>query len=295
MNWFRTHSYTSALGVAGLLLIAGTFVVVSRSSTATTSSQTIAWGGAGAALNPSYTGTADSQAPAGIMQQVQGGAPYTYVLPKPQPVNPDTQTPASDGFDFNAFISLLSASKGNSAGQSGSNTSVGNAYAFIPGGLVSTTTQGSMRTPLQDSLYTYGNDVGSFIQSFELSHPNESQVLSDQAQDRTDAGKAAALQTLGAALSGLGESLLSMDNVPSQLVSAHQALAQSYVDIGKRLALVPQAARDADFIAAIQSYDTSVQTFTKNYVATANLFAAYGVTFSSSDAGSVFTFTNASL
>ena len=173
------------------------------------------------------------------------------------------------------------------------------AYAFIPTGLVSIETP-KKRTALQNSLYQYGNDVGSYIQSFEQENPNESQVLWDQAQDRTDAGKAAALTQLAQSLSSLGTTLAQMDGpdqseVPSQLVSAHDALAKSYQDLGTKLALVPKTQSDADFVAAVNAYDVSAQAFTKNYVNMANLFVAYGVTFASGDPGSVFTFTQTAL
>lgn len=291
MPWFRTHPYALTLGVAGLLIIAGIFVVMTRSSAPPTTSQAVAWGGTGALLNPSYEpGTTSSQGPAvGIMQQVQSGAPYTYTLPVPQTTNPDTGE-TTGGFDFNAFIAMLSAETGAvTTGQPAGNAAVTNAYAFIPGGFIATTTV-NKQTVLQKALYDYGNEAGSLIQSFEQQHTNESQVLTDQAQDRNDAGKAAAVQALGAQLSALGSSLLAMDSVPSQVADAHQALAQSYQNIGTKLALVPQAKSDADFIAAVQSYNSSADTFVKNYVALANLFVAYGVTFSQGDPGSVFTF-----
>ena len=86
-----------------------------------------------------------------------------------------------------------------------------------------------------------------------------------------------------------------MDTVPSEALSAHQALAKSYQDLGANLALIPQAPRDSDFVQAIQTYDTSADVYTRNFVALASLFGAYGVTFAQGDPGSVFTFTPSSL
>lgn len=297
MEWLRAHPYTSALAAACLLIIAGTFLVATRAARPLAHSQTLAWGGAGAVLNPSYApGAASPQGPsAGILQQAQNSAPYSYILPTPQTANPDAGAASGDGFDFDAFISLLSSSGGGSASlrnPTGDNGAAG-AYAFIPAGLVSPAVAPS-RTKLQQSLYVYGNETGSAIESFEQSHPNETQALIDQAQDRADPGKAARVEALGAALSALGEGLLAMDAVPAQALADHTALAESYRDIGTKLALVPQAKSDADFIAAVQSYNASADIFTRKYVALANLFVAYGVRFSQSDPGNVFTFTNAS-
>ena len=298
MEWLRLHPYVAGLGAAGVLIVGGVFVVVEKSPGAPAPSQTLAWGGAGAALNPSYTpGTSGPQEnTVGIMQAVQSDAPYSYILPTPQPATTDGTDATGVGFDFNAFISMLSAEKNPpAAGQSVGGNVVTDAYAFIPGGLISTSTQTAKRTKLQDSLYSYGNDVGSLIQSFEQEHGNESQILMDQAQDRSDTDKAAAVQALAAALSALGDSLLTMDNLPSQVSAAHQALGQSYKDIAAKLTLVPQAQSNADFIAAVESYDASANIFTQNYVALANLFPAYGVVFASGDPGSVFTFSPSGL
>jgi hypothetical protein len=300
MNWIRTHPYASALGAAGLLLLVGAFIV-ERQSAAPVTSQTNAWGGAGVALlNPiSATAPAESsQNGENIMQQVQSAAPYTYV--PPTVLNPTGAAGADanqdDPFNYDAFVaSLEQESAPAKSAPSGGGSSAASAYAFIPGGLISTTTAHSTRTKTQQDLYDYGNELGSYIQSFEQQNPNEAQVLTDQVQDRSDAGKAAAVEALGQALENVGNEISNMDTVPPQMASAHAALAKSYVEIGTKLALVPQAQRDSDFVSAIETYDTAADTFTKNYVAVANLFGAYGVTFAPDDPGSVFTFTPTSL
>ena len=166
-----------------------------------------------------------------------------------------------------------------------------NAYTFIPSGIVSTTTSTSERTDLQQELYNYGNDIGSSIESFEQQHSNMVQILKNQAEDRSDTEKAEAVVRLANAFRDLGNTLSGIENVPSQMAGIHTSLAESYVAIGKNLALVPKAQRDSDFIRAIETYNASADTFTKNYIALASLFGAYGVAFSSSDAGRVFTFT----
>jgi len=288
------HSTTVGLALAGLLIVAGTFLVVSRSSPPPTASQTVAWGGSGAVLNPSYlpSATHPEDQTVGIMQQVQSGAPYSFTLPTPETTS-STGT-ADGGFDFNAFISMLSAEK-NTAPQAGASTDLGNAYAFIPTGLISTTTQTTRRTVLQKALYDYGNDLGSLIQSFEQDHMNQSQLITDYLQDRNNSTKVAVMETLGNQYATLGDSILAMDSVPSQMTSAHAALAQSYKELGAKLGLVAQTQGDAAFIAAIETYNNSAQTYVKNYIAVSDLFAAYGVTFSTTDPGSVFVFSPVSL
>ena len=286
-GWLRGHPYTAVLAGTGMLVVAG-ILIIRLSAPVQSSSQPLAWGGTGTLVGSTYG--SEGSIPPSILQQTVGGPPYTYTLPNLQVSTTPDATPAS-GFDFDAFISMLSAHpQQNPPSSSGS---ASNAYLFIPTGLVSVTTP-AKRTPLQNTLYEYGNEVGSLIQSFETEHPNATQVLADQAQDRADSGKAARLHALADGLKTLGDTLAQLDNVPSQASSAHQALAGSYQALGAKLTLVPSAERDADFLAAIQTYDTAVEKFTKNYVALANLFVAYGVSFSPADAGSVFTFTNTS-
>ncbi len=159
------------------------------------------------------------------MQQTGNSPPYNFTLPTPQTANPDTGE-ASSAFNYDALIAALSSPKGSStstatSGTGNPNAAITNVYAYIPSGLVSVQSPAT-RTKLQQSLYSYGNEVGSSIQSFEQQFPNESQVLMDQAQDRTDAGKAASVQTIAHALSALGDSLLAMESVPSQMTAAHQ-------------------------------------------------------------------------
>ncbi len=109
-------------------------------------------------------------------------------------------------------------------------------------------------------------------------------------EDRTNPEKAAAVVAIGHGLEEMGNSVAAMETVPSAVASAHEALAKSYIEIGKNLALIPRAERDSDFIKAIQTYNASADTFTKNYIQLVSLFGAHGVTFTSSDAGRVFMF-----
>jgi hypothetical protein len=298
-RWARAHPYTATLSAVGALFVIGALFIAARSPVTSSipTTGTIAWGGAGTTAVTPYQSSAENTNPSTpsptIMQQTENSAPYNYSLPAPQTVDATTGAAPNDtNFDYDAFIAMLTK-KTTLSTTTVPDASVSDAYAYIPTGLVSTQTA-TPRTRLQDALYSYGNDVGSIIQSFEQEHPNETQILTDQAQDRTDATKAAALVSLANGLSGVGDSLLAMDSVPSQMTSAHQALGKSYQQIGKKLALISQAESDASFVAAVEAYDSSVNDFTTKYVALANLFAANGVTFMGSDPGNVFTFTSTS-
>ncbi len=293
MEWLRTHPYTSALCAAGALALVGAFIVTSR-ATQPAGTQATTWrGGVVSLLNPTSYGPEQSLPPddESFMQQVRSGPPYTYIAP-------DFSVSASSGeegaYDFEAFLAKLAAGSAAS-GQADTNGDDAflSAYAYIPRGLISTTTSRSARTPLQQELYEYGNDVGSTIESFEQQHSNTVQILKDQVEDRASPQKAAAVVSIGHDLEAMGNTLAAMERVPPVIASAHAALAQSYIEIGRNLALIPGAERDSDFIKAIQTYNASADTFTANYIQLISLFGAHGVTFSSSDGGKVFTFTPA--
>ena len=290
MEWLRTHPYTSALGAAGVLVLIGAFVVVSRAAQPAGTGATT-WGGEAASfLNPTSYGPAQNPAQSDdVMGQVQNGPPYTYIAPNFSNLTPSGE---ENSYDFEAFIAKLtkaSAPKGQTDAD-GDNAFL-SAYAYIPRGLISTTTPRSTRSALQQELYEYGNDIGSTIESFEQQHSNMVQILKVQVEDRANPEKASAVVNLGHEFEELGKLLAAMETVPPAMTSTHKALAQSYIELGKNLALVPGAERDSDFIKAIQTYNASADMFVKNYIQLVSLFGAHGVTFTSSDSGKVFTFS----
>lgn len=292
MEWVRAHPYRSALLAAGMLLLLG-IIIVERQIARPAKGPATAWGGgATPLLNPTSYQPRNTEEGRSLMQSVTDGPPYTY-LP---PAAPATSAPAQnqDSYDFEAFVAMLtksSATKPSSSASAESGSSSLSAYAFIPRGLISTTSPNTGRTETQQVLYEYGNEIGSSIESFEQEHTNTPQLLKAQVEDRTNPEKAAAVVNLGRSFEGMGHNLLAMDRVPPGMAAAHKALAESYIEIGKKLALIPKTTRDEDFIEAIQTYNASADTFTKRYIQMVSLFGAYGVTFSSSDPGRVFAFS----
>jgi hypothetical protein len=287
MDWIRAHPYTAALGAAVILFIGGFFVVQRQG--AAPPSENKAWDGANlGVLNPTSYGPAESAGTSreeDIMQQVQDSAPYTYIPPT---VLDGSEGGAEGDFDLNSFIKMLGQGS-TSTGQSQS--SAPDTFSFIPTGLISTTTVQKARTATQETLYNYGNEVGSYIQSFEEQNPTMSFTLKDHAEDRDDPQKAAAVKLVAKALEEVGHSLLGIEDIPSGIASTHNALAKSYIAVGTNLALVAQTANDADFLKAIETYNATANTFVTNYVGLAELLGAYNIVFSPVDAGSVFTFT----
>lgn len=164
-------------------------------------------------------------------------------------------------------------------------------YAFIPQGLM--TGAQETRTPLQAELYEYGNAVGASLQSFGDLHQNMPQILKDQAEDRSSALKTAALKQLADDFIGLGDDLAAMD-VPSSALASHNALVAAYKDVGEKLKRIPDAASDQQFLDSINTYNSSAENLSKRLVSLVDLFSSTQTRFSSSDSGSVFTFSGSS-
>ncbi len=295
MEWLRRHPYTFTIAIVGVVLIGGALFVESRSPVALSSQSMDTWGGGSF---PAYQAPTTQQTPQQVAQDViESQVPATLSLPPLSTSSPAAapQSAQKNGFDYLAFLSQLSGAQPiptSVNGTTSANAAITEAYEFIPTGLVATTAPAKKpMTPDQQALYDYGNEVGGEIQSFEELHTNEAQVLKDQAEDRSDPTKAAALVSLAQAFVSVGTYLQQMQDVPADVSSQHKALAQSYIDIGTKLQLVAQAKSDSDFIQAIETYDTTANMFVQNYGALAQFFSARGVVFAPQDPGSVFSFS----
>jgi len=253
-------------------------------------------------LPSSYTTIMPPTDPVAIVNRVvqgQGQNPATLVIPALATTAPSTgntsQTTQSDSFDYAALLARISGqsnTSGTQASATSSSTLIAQAYQFIPQGFVAVAQPSQKpQTAAQKALYAYGNAVGSIIQTFETSHPNEAQILKDQVVDRNDPAKAASVVSLGKALAQVGAQMAAMSDVPQSVATMHASLAQSYTDIGTKLQLIPQAQSDNDFIQAIKNYDATADVFVRNYATLAAYFIASGVVFSNEDPGSVFSFS----
>ncbi len=301
MNWITAHPYAAAVTIAILLIVFGSLIVEEHSLVPATQA-TNSWKLDTLIDNPNAQ---PRESPQAIVQQViRASGPATLQLPPLSFANPNagsTPAPANAPFDYVGLLNQIEASSSvhvssQNNGQSPQNI-LGQAYKYIPQGLVATTTV--VKKPMtasQKALYDYGNTLGVIIQSFETQQKNEAQVLKDQVEDRTDPGKAAAVVMIGKALANVGTQIGTIDpsTVPASVASLNTALARSYKDIGAKLQLVPAAQSDADYVAAIKSYDAAADVFVRNYAALAQYFSIAGVSFSSGDPGSVFSFTNTS-
>ncbi len=303
-GWVYRHPYASVVAIACFLFLSGIFVVQERVGLAPPPMIQTVGGDIRSILGPpgyvpQATEPIQGSGQSSIMSQTQAQAPYNYTAPpivatgRPPAQNP-AATVTTNSFDFDALLAQLIGPVGATGVES---TSTGgadtqNLYTNIPQTMVSTSSQaGITRTQDQQSLYNYGNEIGATIQTFETTHGNESQVLKDQMEDRTNPLKNAAVVQIGKDLEDIGRTFDAMENIPEAVQTQHAALANSYKEIGHNLQLIPTAQSTVQLLDAIKVYNASADTFVKNYVAVAQVFSNFGVDFSSNEAGSVFTFT----
>ncbi|MFZ2886975.1 MAG: hypothetical protein WA021_04115 [Minisyncoccia bacterium] len=167
---------------------------------------------------------------------------------------------------------------------------VPSSYAFIPRGLISIG-ETPPPSPDQQAFREYGNSLGITLQAFANAHPDMPQTLKDQAEDRSNSLKVAALKQLAADFTRLGDTVAAMGSVPSGVTSANQALAAAYRDVGTKLAKIPDATADEPFLAAINTYNTSAENLSRRLVAISDLFVSRNVGFTTSDPGNIFMFS----
>ena len=310
MNNIR-HPYILAIIGVVLILVVGS-ITVKEHSPATLIDQT---NGRGVPLSTySYTPTTQTAPTAAQTTQTITQNVQPVVTTAPQTQNPSTfsyNPPASTGtivdtivktetaFDFNSFMkSLLQSSSKTPSGQqptSVNNANTENTYMGIPLDAISTPSTGaSARTNAQQALYQYGNEAGSYIQSYEQFHSNQAAVVQDYFADRGNPTKVAALQKLGADIKDIGISLKKIENVPAPVATAHLTLADSYIDAGTKLAAQTSAQSNSDLLKAINTYNSAAEKYIRSYVTLAETFPTHGVFFAPEDPGSVFSFSNTS-
>lgn len=291
----RTHFLrTTIIGVAVLIGI-GFLVVNSRTPAALRDSSTN-WVGLGTLIDGT---AADPQAPTptrpddqSLFSEVTQGAPFVYIPPAGGPA----QQVASNTDEFSiedvlAALSPQSKEAWTPVSVPEGEPSLMEAYAFVPKGLFSTTTEGQTRTDAQQRLFDYGNELGSLVQSYETMHQNTPQIATDHLADRTNPDKVAALKQVGDDIILLGKRIAAMEEVPSSAAQAHASLAAGYQDVGAALKVVADARSDQQLLDAVNAYNATMDSLTPRYIAMVTLFSMRNVSFTASDPGSAFSFS----
>lgn len=289
IEWFKAHPYSTASLTTGFVLVLGTLFVIHRTA-GPQQSGTQAWGG-------SLSGVTDPQSytPNPVLEALQepqlgtGGYSGTF-LPVPPPAPLDGGSNTTDTGLASIIASLVATYSTSTTTQMSTSSQV-DSYSFIPQGLIATTSTNVQRTPEEQALYEYGNEVGSYIKTFESQFPGVPQALDDQARDRYNSEKGDRVRVIGQGLAAVGANLKRMEQIPKSVTTLHAALADSYVTVGDKLSAIPDAKSDEAFLAAVETYNTASENFAKRFVNLADFFVISNVRFSSGDSGSVFTFS----
>ena len=311
MEWVRLHPYAATLAGSCILVIVGAIFVLSRTASPAPSGIS-AWSGNPGTLGTPSTGsnpTAGDSAQAITPPAAATGTydtailPYTRATPAANSSGTIGAPAASSSFDFDTLMAEIAAYSGKprisasttAAASDGSNDI--NPWSFVSTGLIATTSPRAGRTPAQQALYLYGNNVGSYIEGYDAAHSNQTQVLTDSYNDRQNPTKEKGVERIGHDLETIGTGIAETTGIPASAALANTALSNSYTEIGADLIAVAQseALADSALVAAIQKYDAAVNTFNKNYIALSVLFSTNGVTFGPGDPGSVFSFTSNAL
>jgi hypothetical protein len=288
-GWVHTHPYlATTIGIGGLIVF-GTILVLQRVDVnpATGSG---AWGGAGGLFFGAIRGATPTGPSPDDIVRIQSSTQANYgtipIFTAPEQ-NADGSSSADDGIA--ALLAQLTQTTPTAS--TSFQASSPDSFSFIPQGLISADAPVKKRTVLQQSLFDYGNQMGTYIKGYEAMHYGGAQILKDQVEDRTNPDKIRAVKLLGADMQQLGTDFLYVTGVPSVAVGMHKAYASAYRTAGANLMKVAATQNDSDFVNAITAYDASVEDMTKAFVMLVVLFGANDVTFSASDEGNIFMFT----
>lgn len=146
-------------------------------------------------------------------------------------------------------------------------------------------------TPDQKSLHDYGNAVGEAIATFELTHNNQTHILSEFLDNRSATKD---ILRLASDYMQLGESLSALPT-PSATATIHTNLHEGYTSIGTLLAKVSQTKNDEALVDALLTYNKAAERVGKAHIDLTILFSASGVTFERFEPGFAFMFPALSL
>lgn len=284
------HPYFTMVSVLTLLISLGLLVVVPRLGITSSSSRTT-WTSAGS-IFLSGKGSAPPANGLNPLDIIRGHSLDTNLPTIPLPQTPGVQE-SNDAYtgSLDELLALLSATTSTKTAQGAETTALNGGFSFIPQGLLSVDSNLQERTPLQSELYSYGNDIGTFIQAFESLHTNIAQIQKDHMEDRTNSQKIGGLRRLGEDYAQLGSELAAIQSIPSSAQSAHTAYANSYIEVGANLEKIATTKSDEEFLKALEVYNASVESLSRRFFILTTVFSTNGVKFSSTEPGGVFMFT----
>ncbi|OGG58531.1 hypothetical protein A2765_02275 [Candidatus Kaiserbacteria bacterium RIFCSPHIGHO2_01_FULL_56_24] len=288
-GWVHSHPYIASSIAVGTFVVFGSILVLQRVDVSP-SNASGAWGGAGGLFFGAIRNAAPTGPSPDDIVRIQSSTQANYgVIPIFTPPTENADGSSSADNDIAALLAQLT--QNTPVASTSFEASAPDSYSFIPQGLISTEVPVKKRSALQQSLFSYGNQMGTYIKGFEAMHYGSAQILKDHVEDRANPDKIRAVKLLAADMRQLGTDFLYMSGVPAAMAEAHKAYGNAYRAAGAALLKVAATESDSDFVNAITAYNASVEEMSKRFQLLVALFGANDVAFSASDEGNVFMFT----
>lgn len=287
MTIFSRHPYSLLFSGAGIVLL--TIVLSAHySSVPPTGATSIGYvQGGSLPITPLYVAGTTSATPPSATPA--SGGDLT--------LNPSQQTAPAPQQTVTALIAasssrpILSANTSTSAPDLNDQQLLQEVYSLQPTGISMPVVASHPASAEDTALHDYGNEAGLAVLSFANADADMAEVLNAWLTNRADASAAANVKKIASDLIQAGQQLEAIPSVPTAAASANESLAKNYEDAGAKLqAVILAGGSDNTLLTAMETYDTSADSFTKNYISLTNVFALHGVTFGASEAGSVFQF-----
>lgn len=286
--WFHDHPLRPVLIGAVVLVFIGLLVVSSR-TTHNASGRAINWGGASGIYAPDTT-LEQKNNTSFVLEQV---APFRYTPPTSAPSYVETKTGDTE---TDAYALLLASIRPSSRPLTSAedSTFLDDVYSLLPQGVQSISTPQELSRE-QQTLYEYGNEVGSYVDTFESAYGTLSvSILKDFYADRTNATKQNEVRHLGNSIARVGKEIRVMTFVPKGLSGMHTLLAERYQETGELLAAIVDARDNQDLLERINAYNGAADALATAFATLASFFATAHVSFAPHDPGHIFVFSPAS-
>ncbi|MBP9757941.1 MAG: hypothetical protein KBD06_05040 [Candidatus Pacebacteria bacterium] len=283
------HSVLLTVIAALVLVVAGLYFVQRQRAVSPTGGGA-SWETAGGYIEPTVTPIENEPEPFMPDVSTQTG-PETLNIPKGMASSTVVATTKEndESFDYNALLARLSHDSETAPAAQATKTyeQLLEAFTFTPN---LSTPAPKVRTPQQEALFAYGNEIGRRVKGFAAVNPNMAQTVVNQATHRDNTAYGDAVRELGKRYKALGEGILAIEGVPTAAASQHKALGEGYLNLGTALSAVPDATDDQAFLSAITTYNNKADAFTISFVGMVTLFSSLEVEFDESDGGSAFSF-----
>ena len=299
MEWFRAHILATIATILSIfILVIG---VTAHEKSAVTPTGIKAWSGNNGTVPYAYSyfdtpvnNSTNTESSADIAQNIQQDAE----LPDLRKLNASgSSAPQKNPYGINAFTNLAGQTTPPAIKKPAAtgNSFFSNTDFFIPRGIITVPPPPATRTPAEQKLFAYGNDVGFLIKMFEDTHRDSVASLDAFFSKRTDQSGINKVLSMAGDYAALSTRIAGIPSIPEDTTSMNTDLARSYGNIATGLTNLTHTTTDDGLIEAIKSYDATVEEFIGKFVALADFFSARGIKFSSSDLGSIFTFSPTSL